>query len=67
MNDWAKQAEPGRPPAPRVIAIGDPQSTTDAGIQLPWNPFGMRGSSIDATGVLSMVAASMITKLLLSE
>ena len=43
------------------------QSATDAGIQLPWKPFGTRGSSIDATGSLSIVAASMMTKRLLSE
>ena len=48
------------------VARTECQSATDAGIQLPWNPCGMRGSSTDATGVASIVAASRTTKRLAS-
>ena len=48
------------------LTAGD-QSTTVAGIQLPWNPDGTRGSSTEATGVSSIVFASMTTKRLVSD
>ena len=38
-----------------------------SGFHGSWIPFGMRGRSMDATGVSSIVVASMITKRLVSD
>ncbi len=48
------------------VGFGDGHAppATDESIQLPWNPNGIRGSSIDATGVWSIVDASSTMKLL---